>query len=41
MNGMRKVVCFLFAMMLAAIALPSLAAPQFTKQYSLTLTSTP
>ena len=41
MNVMRKAVCFLFVMMFAAIALPTLAAPQYTKQYSLTLTSSP
>jgi hypothetical protein len=39
MNNMRKVLCFSVAMMLAAFALPSIGAPQFTKQYSLTMTS--
>ena len=41
MNSLRRVLCFLMAMTLAAIAFPSLAAPQYTKQYSLTLTSSP
>jgi hypothetical protein len=39
MNGMRKVVRFILAMVFVAFAAPSVAAPQYTKLYSLTLTA--
>jgi hypothetical protein len=38
MNGMRKVLCFLMAMILAAFALPSIAAQSQNKTYTLTMT---
>jgi hypothetical protein len=42
MNSLRKVLCLLMAVMIAAIALPGHSLrPNSTKQYSLTLTSTP
>jgi len=39
MNSLRRVFCFSMAIMIAAFALPGLAAPQNTKQYSLAMTS--
>ena len=39
MNSLRNLVCILMGLVVAAFALPSSGAPQFTKQYNLTLTS--
>ena len=39
MNKIRSVVCILLSLAFAAFALPTSAAPQYMKQYSLTLTS--
>ena len=39
MNDIRKTLCLLLAIVLVAFALPSVAAPQFTKLYKLALTS--
>jgi hypothetical protein len=41
MNSMRKFLCVLTAVMLGAFALPSFGAPQFAKQYYLTMASDP
>ncbi len=39
MNSLRRILSFLMAIMLAAIALPSVGAPKVTKQYHLEMTS--
>jgi hypothetical protein len=40
MRSVRNVFSLVLAMVLVAFALPSVGAPQFTKQYSLSMTST-